>query len=203
MKHIGFYGGTFNPIHLGHVGVCRTAVEQLRLDRLYLTPTFVPPHKAAPDLAPGEDRLEMCRLAVREIPEVVVDDYELRREGISYTILTLRRLREVFPEDEIYLIMGTDNFLTFELWRDWREIGKIATLAVASREEDDSEALCRKAQLLLDEDIHTVFLKNEVRVISSTEIRKKLKAGEESNLLPSAVMEYIKGNELYRGGSKK
>ena len=141
MEKIGYYGGTFNPIHNGHVGVCRQAVSQLKLDRLLLIPTYVPPHKAAPDLAKGSDRLEMCRLAVQGTPGIWVDDYEIARGGVSYSVETLRYLHNVYPEDDLYLLMGTDNFVTFERWKDWREIGKIATLAVASREPDDKSAL--------------------------------------------------------------
>ena len=84
MARIGFYGGTFNPIHMGHVEVCRQAIKQLRLDCLHVIPTFIPPHKATPDLAAGEDRLEMCRLAVRELQGAIADDYELTCGGVSY-----------------------------------------------------------------------------------------------------------------------
>ena len=84
MARIGFYGGTFNPIHLGHVGVCRQAVKQLRLDCLHVIPAFIPPHKVSPDLAAGEDRLAMCRLALQGLPNILADDYELTRGGVSY-----------------------------------------------------------------------------------------------------------------------
>ena len=155
MARIGFYGGTFNPIHLGHVGVCRQAVKQLRLDCLHVTPAFIPPHKASPDLAAGEDRLAMCRLAVPGLPninemitllkETSICGYiglnELTRGGVSYTIETMRHMRECYSEDDFYLIMGTDNYLTFTAWREWQALGRMCTLAVARREEDDKEAL--------------------------------------------------------------
>lgn len=199
MARIGFYGGTFNPIHLGHVGVCRQAVKQLRLDSLHVTPTFIPPHKVSHDLASGEDRLEMCRLALRGIPSAVADDYELTRGGVSYTIDTMRHMRELYPEDTFYLIMGTDNYLTFTDWREWQALGKMCTLAVASREEDDREALYQQARLLAREGVLSIFLDNPVRVVSSTQIRERLKAGLPCDDLTPSVAEYIGLHGLYRG----
>ena len=178
MARIGFYGGTFNPIHLGHVGVCRQAVKQLRLDCLHVIPAFIPPHKASPDLAAGEDRLAMCRLALQGLPNILADDYELTRGGVSYTIETMRHMRECYSEDDFYLIMGTDNYLTFTAWREWQALGRMCTLAVASREEDDKEALYQQARLLAREGVLSIFLDNPVRVVSSTEIRQMLRAGE-------------------------
>lgn len=199
MARIGFYGGTFNPIHMGHVEVCRQAIKQLRLDCLHVIPTFIPPHKATPDLAAGEDRLEMCRLAVRELQGAIADDYELTCGGVSYSIDTLRHMREMYPKDDFYLVMGTDNYLTFTAWREWRALGRMCTLAVASREPDDKEALYRAARLLAREGVLTIFLDNAVRVVSSTEIREKLHAGEHCDELPPAVEEYITAHGLYKG----
>lgn len=200
MAKIGLYGGTFNPIHNGHVGVCRQAVEQLRLDRLHLIPTFVPPHKAALDLAAGEDRLAMCRLATTEIPQVFVDDFELRRGGVSYTIDTLRTFRQQFPSDDLYLVMGTDNFLAFELWRSWQEIGTLCTLAVASREREGRGEMFYKAGKLAAEGVRSIFLDNPIQVVSSTEIRGIIGSGEPTDLIPQKVQSYILEHDLYHGG---
>ena len=199
MARIGFYGGTFNPIHLGHVGVCRQAVKQLRLDCLHVIPAFIPPHKASPDLAAGEDRLAMCRLALQGLPNILADDYELTRGGVSYTIETMRHMRECYSEDDFYLIMGTDNYLTFTAWREWQALGRMCTLAVASREEDDKEALYQQARLLAREGVLSIFLDNPVRVVSSTEIRQMLRAGEPCGDLSPAVAEYIAAHGLYKG----
>ena len=203
MARIGLYGGTFNPIHNGHLGVCRKAVEQLHLDRLHLVPTYVPPHKAAPDLASGEDRLAMCRLAAEEISAVFVDDRELVRGGVSYTIDTLRDLHHKYPDDELYLLMGSDNYLTFEQWRSWREICELCTLAVASRETDDRPVLYHQSHRLALDGARTIFLANEVQVISSTELRQEIKEGKYPEQLPQAVTDYIKVHQLYRGGRKE
>lgn len=198
MARIGLYGGTFNPIHNGHIGVCRQAVAQLGLDTLHLMPTFVPPHKAAPGLVDGKDRLAMCQLAVRDEAHIVADDYELNKGGVSYSVETIRALRERYPEDALFLVMGTDNFLGFTEWYRWKEIGSLCTLAVASREMDDKDKLQQQAQkLAADYGIHTVFLDNAVRVISSTEIRRAFESNEPCDMVPPAVAEYIVKNRLY------
>lgn len=202
MAKIGFYGGTFNPIHMGHIGVCRQAIKQLKLNSLHVVPTFIPPHKASPDLAAGEDRLAMCCLAVQELPGAVADDYELTRGGVSYSIDTMRHMKTVYPDDDFYLIMGTDNYLTFTAWREWQALGKMCTLAVASREIDDREDLYRTARLLVREGILTIFLDNAVRVVSSTEIRQRLHAGEPCGDLLPAVERYIAEHGLYKGESR-
>ena len=199
MARIGVYGGTFDPIHRGHVGVCRQAVSQLRLDRLHLIPTFIPPHKESSGLVSGEHRLAMCRLAVQDQPKVFVDDYELARGGVSYSVETLRHMRELYPTDDLYLIMGTDNYLTFTAWREWRTLAKMCTLAVASREPDDKESLYRQARLLAREGVLTIFLDNRVGVVSSTEIREKLRCGLPCHDLPDGVGEYIAAHGLYKG----
>ena len=119
---IGIYGGTFNPIHLGHMAAAKFAAEYLELDKLLLIPAGIPPHKAmAEDTALPEQRLAMTKLAAQS-PELAgvaeVSDIELRREGKSYTVDTLRALREQYPEDQLYLLMGTDMFLTLQYWRE-------------------------------------------------------------------------------------
>ena len=199
MARIGFYGGTFNPIHLGHVEVCRHAMKQLRLDSLHVIPTYIPPHKASPELAAGEDRLEMCRLALLGLRGAVADDDELAKGGVSYSVETMQHMRWLYPDDDFYLIMGTDNYLTFTAWREWQALGRMCTLAVASREEDDKEALYQQARLLAREGVLSIFLDNPVRVVSSTEIRQMLRAGEPCGDLSPAVAEYIAAHGLYKG----
>ena len=199
MARIGFYGGTFNPIHLGHVEVCRHAMKQLRLDSLHVIPTYIPPHKASPELAAGEDRLEMCRLALLGLRGAVADDYELAKGGVSYSVETMQHMRWLYPDDDFYLIMGTDNYLTFTAWREWQTLAKMCTLAVASREPDDKESLYRQARLMAREGVLTIFLDNRVRVVSSTEIREKLRCGLPCHDLPDGVGEYIAAHGLYKG----
>ena len=135
------YGGTFNPIHRGHLEICLWAREAVGAGRVLLMPAAQPPHKFAGWLAPDRDRLAMCALAAQEHSFIQVSDYEIRRGGRSYTVETLRHLAGENPGEEYSLLMGTDMFLTFTQWREWEEIGKMASLLVASREEGEREAL--------------------------------------------------------------
>ncbi|MDE7218244.1 MAG: nicotinate (nicotinamide) nucleotide adenylyltransferase [Oscillospiraceae bacterium] len=199
---IGIYGGTFNPIHLGHMEAARFAMEFLELDRLHLIPTGIPPHKRMDANAPGaEQRLEMVRLAAEALgPDVQVDDLELRRKGRSYTLDTLRQLRDRYPKDQLYLLMGTDMFLTFHRWRDPEKIAGMCTLCAFGRSEKDSEELFSVQRAYLREnfgaDVITITLPHIVD-ISSTRLREHLVAGEGRRYLDPAVYGFILREGLY------
>ncbi len=199
---IGIYGGTFNPIHEGHIQAAKAAAACLELDRLYLIPAGMPPHKdLSRDAAGAEHRLEMARLAARELGGIAqVLDLELRREGKSYTVDTLRHLRDTHPGDRLYLLMGTDMFLTFQNWREPEEIVKRCTLCAFSRSEEDTEALfARQRDYLVQRfgaDVVTIDLPQIVD-ISSTRLRTRLPAGEGREFLAPAVYGYILREGLY------
>lgn len=132
---IGIYGGTFNPIHRGHLTAARAALDALGLDRLLLIPASVPPHKALPQgSADAADRLEMAALACAELgPQAQALDTELHRTGPSYTVDTLRQLRMEHPEDELWLLMGTDMFLSLERWYHASDILSLAHIGAFDR----------------------------------------------------------------------
>lgn len=203
---IGIYGGTFNPIHRGHTQAARAAVEALGLHKLYLIPAGLPPHKElSADAAGADHRLEMTRLAAGEVGRSVeVLDLELCREGKSYTVDTLRELKERHPGDQLYLLMGTDMFLSFQTWRQPEEITKYCTLCAFSRsEEDRAEDFARQEAYLKDTfsaTVETVHLPRIVE-ISSTDLRQCLAAGEGRDFLAPAVYGYILRQGLY--GVKK
>ncbi|MEG1657669.1 MAG: nicotinate (nicotinamide) nucleotide adenylyltransferase [Oscillibacter sp.] len=202
---IGIYGGTFNPPHLGHITAARAAFAMLKLDRLLLIPAGLPPHKALPAGTPtAEQRLEMTRLAGEQLGldgQVEVLDMELCREGKSYTADTLRQLRRQYPDGELWLLMGTDMFLTLQAWHAPEEIFSLAGVAAFGRTEADSEelfaiqreALCRAYPAAR---IFTLTIPGVVDV-SSTELREKLRMGEGSALLAPAVYGYILRQGLY------
>lgn len=129
----GIFGGTFDPPHIGHLIAAESARESLGLDRIRFIPAAVPPHKRRPDITPGEKRLEMVRLAIRGNPAFIADDRELRREGTSYTIETIRDLRREFPGVEFTLLIGMDNIQEFRLWKDPEKIRSLAEVAALSR----------------------------------------------------------------------
>ncbi len=136
------YGGSFNPPHRGHVDALRTAAEHLRPDEILVIPAGIPPHKILAENSPSpEDRLRLCQLAFREIPGARISDLELRREGKSYTVDTLRELKERYPEAELFFLVGTDMLLYMEQWHQFREIFDLCTLAALPRNEGEMDEL--------------------------------------------------------------
>jgi nicotinate-nucleotide adenylyltransferase len=136
MTRIGLFGGTFNPIHCGHIAVAQQLQRGFPLDRIYLIPSRLPPHKSCSDLALATHRLTMIELALTEVKgdALQLSDIELKREGPSYTVDTVEAFRkELSPEDELYLIMGADAFLEVDSWRQWRALLAAVSLIVMSR----------------------------------------------------------------------
>ena len=200
--NIGVYGGTFDPPHWGHITAARAAMEQLGLDKLVLIPDRVPPHKALPEgSALPEQRLEMAALATAELGRrAEVSDRELRRDGPSYTSDTLAELRREYPEDTLWLLMGSDMFLSLQTWHAPEEIMALARIAPFSREAEDESAAfaAQKARLEREYGAQICIVQNpEVRELSSTEVRAALAAGQGSNLLPPAVYGYVLREHLY------
>ena len=118
MRKTGIFGGTFNPIHLGHVRLGQMVLNDLKLDRIIYIPDNTPPHKSDKDLASGSDRLKMIELALKDCDNLEASDIELRREGKSYTYQTLLELKKMYPGDELFLITGADMFLTLDRWKE-------------------------------------------------------------------------------------
>jgi len=196
---IGIFGGTFNPIHEGHLHLATHFFCELKLDKLLFVPTNLPPHKNAEDLADGVDRLNMCRLALRNRPGMEVSDIELRRKGTSRTIDTIHQLRETYPKAMFFLVLGSDMFLSFHEWRRWKEIIGQAALCVAARNEGEMERLHSQARYLKKEGARTVVADLPVIEISSTKLRKKLQESKKNiAYLPQSVKQYCETLNLYR-----
>jgi nicotinate-nucleotide adenylyltransferase len=203
---IGIYGGTFNPPHLGHLTAAESVFRMLKLDKLFLIPAGLPPHKELPaGSATSEQRLEMTRLAGEQLGlgnRVQVLDMELKREGRSFTADTLAVLKEQYPEDELWLLMGTDMFLTLQAWKSPEKILSLAGIAAFGRTEADSEELFAIQREYLKKTypqarIFTLTIPDVVDV-SSTELREKLAKGCGGELLAPAVYGYILRENLYR-----
>ncbi len=202
---IGVYGGAFNPPHLGHITAAKAVFGLLQLDKLLVIPTGNPPHKTLPAGSPGpERRLEMTRLAMEQAglgEKAEVLDLELRREGNSYTADTLAWLKEQYPEDELWLLMGADMFLTLQAWHEPGRIFSLAGVAAFGRTEADTEDLFSVQRDYLcrtypQARIFTLSIPGVVDV-SSTELRQRLAKGEGGNLLAPAVYGYILREGLY------
>ena len=202
---IGIYGGSFNPPHLGHLAAARAAMAALGLDRLVFVPAGVPPHK---ELAPGspglEQRLEMTGIAADQLlmpGAVEVWDTELHREGKSYTADTLEEAAARWPGDELWLLMGTDMFLTLHQWREPGRILELAGVCAFGRTEADGEAVFAPQREFLRKTyqgarIATITVPGLVDV-SSTRLRGLLARGEGRDFLPEAVYGYILRENLY------
>ena len=202
---IGVYGGTFNPPHLGHLTAARSVFELLNLDLLLLIPAGLPPHKELPAGSPTpEQRLEMTRLAGEQLglgDKVRTLDIELERGGRSFTSDTLAQLREQYPDSELWLLMGTDMFLTLQTWHEPEKILSLAGVAAFGRTEEDTEELFSAQRDYLyrtypQARIFTLTLPGVIDV-SSTELREKLAKGRGANLLAPAVYGYILREGLY------
>lgn len=200
MRRIGLFGGTFNPPHVGHLRLAALAADAAQLDMVIIMPASVPPHKEAPGLATGEDRIALCRRTFTD-PRFIVSDMELRRAGKSYTVETLRALHDCYPEDKLYLIIGSDMLLSFDRWFSWEEILSLCSLLVLSRENDLSPQMLRdyaSQTLGLTEEEGFRILETAPLELSSTMIRERIAKGEDTAafLTPQAYA-YIKEKGLY------
>ncbi len=200
---IGVFGGTFNPVHKGHKKLAEEIKLRARLDKIIIMPTFTSPHKVGHDLADGKDRFEMCRLMFCE-DYYSVSDIELLREGKSYTVDTMTALKKLYPEDDLFLIVGSDMLLCFDKWFRYEDILSMATLCVASRLDSiSSEDLSRYASevLGLDSEREEIILADiEPFECSSTQVRDSLKEGTDVRIFVSdKVYDYMRLNLLYEG----
>jgi nicotinate-nucleotide adenylyltransferase len=195
LKRIGLFGGSFDPVHNAHVALAKSALDHLELDELRWVPAGKPWQKAGRELASGLDRAAMIALATAREPRFVLERSELNRKGASYTIDTVREVQE--REDaEWFLLIGQDQLANFARWRNWRELLRSVTLAVAARagspvEVGDSmrEAMHRLVEVPLPP-----------MDISSSLVRERLSRGESvAGMIPDAVARYIDHHNLYRG----
>ena len=199
---IGVYGGTFNPIHRGHLTAALAAKRALELDKLLLIPASTPPHKALPEgSASPEQRMEMTVLATAELgPWAEVLDLELRRDGPSYTYDTLCSLQELYPEDELWLLMGTDMFLSLPSWHRGGELMRMVRIGAFDRTLPQHGDQLEAQQRLLEAEYgaRIRLIENPgVIDISSTQLRQALREGRGEAYLPRAVYGYILREGLY------
>lgn len=196
---IGLFGGSFNPIHNGHIELAKAFYKELGLDRLLIMPSYIAPHKFTDNSAVFPDqRFEMCCLAAGGIDGFEVSNIEIKRHGASYTYLTLKELHSLYPDDELYLITGADMFMTVHEWKKPQVIFELAVICGVPRNSDDITALEKQAEYLGTLGAKTHILDAKIMTVSSTEIRNKVKAGEDiSDLVAPAVKKYIKNHSLY------
>jgi len=186
---IGILGGTFNPIHIGHLILAEETREKIGLDKVIFTPTYLPPHKGDSDIAKASHRLAMVKLATSDNPKFSVSDLEIRRDGRSYTIDTIKELKVMHPQDELYFIIGSDLLEYLDEWKDLNEIIKLVKFIVATRPGYPLEKIPS----------HIATIPIRAVDISGFEIRKAIKDNKSFRyLVPAAVYEYINKEGLYR-----
>jgi nicotinate-nucleotide adenylyltransferase len=198
VKRLGILGGTFDPIHLGHLHMAEAILEKMELEQIIFIPAFVPPHKLGMDFAPAADRYAMTELAVRANPCFSVSDIELKRSGVSYTIDTLRELRRLYDGDELYFIIGADSVAQLHTWHSIGEMLELTTFVAAGRPgyEGVMDEVARNLGERARESV--ILLDTPEYDISSTDIRSRLRRGASlRGLVPQAVEEYIRKQGLY------
>lgn len=196
--NIGIFGGTFNPVHKGHVSALKKILSAVSLDRVLVLPDRIPPHKSAEGLVSGSDRLEMCRIAFSDVENTEVSDWELKNEGKSYSVITLRHFHEAFPEDKLYFIMGSDMLASFESWYRYEEILTLCSLICVSRSQEDTDRLEGYADKLRSKGGEVIIVPVEPFEISSSQIRDMLKKKLDCTCyLDENVVQYIMAKNLY------
>jgi nicotinate-nucleotide adenylyltransferase len=192
-KRIGVLGGTFDPIHMGHLVLAEQVKERLKLDGIIFIPCFRSPHKTRQKLSPAKDRLHMIRLALQGNPSFSVSEIELKRKGVSYTIDTLRELRKLHPGSETYFLTGSDVVNELNTWKDPEEIFRLVRMVIAIRPGFDQ--INRENRFVKK----SIVVKITGLDISSSELRKRVKRGESIKyLVPVKVEQYIRKKRLYR-----
>ena len=198
---IGVFGGTFDPIHLGHLAVAEGALQYLSLDGVIFIPAGRPWMKEGVYLAEGEHRLAMVQLAVEGFPGFSTSDMEMRREGLTYTVDTLREMDHASQgTNEVYLILGADAYSSFELWKEPAEILSLSTLAVASRPGGPEPGFEKLDGMLVGSTARALALPVEQLDISGSDIRDRVCRGFPlDGYVPQTVERYIHEHGLYSG----
>ena len=198
---VGVMGGSFDPVHLGHISLAVDALEQTDLDKVVIVPARIQPFKQDAHPASGEDRINMLKAAFSDFPEIEFSDFELKQEGISYTYLTLAAMQEKYGADaRIYFICGTDSLLKLHTWKNSDELLKKYSFIVGSRPGYRDEELALEIDRLRRlYGTEILKINNRLHNVSSTEIRELIRDGKAiDHLVGSEVDEYIKENGLYR-----
>ena len=209
---IGILGGTFNPIHFGHLHIAEEVLSSCALDQVWFLPSCRPPHKQLAAEIPFAQRLAMVEAALTDYPAFSASDIEGRRGGTSYSVETLEQLRRDCPQHQFFFIMGLDSFQDISSWKDYPRLFELAHLVVTARPGFSgtlrqllpvaiADRFCYDAvskKLTHDTGFTLVEVTHTCRDISSTEVRQKLEAGESvAGLVPVAVIKYIKKHQLY------
>ena len=200
---IGIYGGSFNPIHLGHLETAISLKAELKLDHLFLVPCCIPVHKDELKFSSTE-RLQMIKIALESYPSIELDEREINRGGKSFTIDTLKELKKIYTDSPICLIIGMDSYLSIKSWKDWKKFSQLAHLVVLKREGYNGENVLLEsfqktssADQLKSQLNGLLFFSNTLLIeVSSSDIRSKISDNQNlDDLLPQNIIDYLQLNE--------
>ena len=196
---LGIMGGTFDPIHLGHLHVARAALDEAALDQILFLPDGDPPHKT-PN-CPAASRLHMVNLALQGEPRFIASDMEIRRRGRTYTVDSLLALKQEQPRRELVYLIGSDTLFLFPTWRTAEKVAQLCTMLVVLREGDQvKEVRAEQARLNREYGLVSRLLKARGLPISSSQVREAIRQGHDIKaLVPKAVAAFIQENRLYQG----
>lgn len=199
LNALGILGGTFDPVHYGHLIAAEYARHEFTLDRVLFIPAGKPPHKTSDAITAAEHRYEMLQLAIQDNPAFELSSLEFHRQAVSYTVDTVQELKPAYPGVELYFIMGADSLLHFHTWKDYQRLASLCSFIVVTRpgyslnHHDDS---LRQVPKQLWENLYQLEIPGVD--ISSSDIRARITAAKPVKyLLPPAVEEYIRSNHLY------
>lgn len=201
MKRIGIMGGTFDPVHNGHLLLGRQAYEEYDLDEIWYMPSHIPPHKKDHTITDSDHRIEMLRLALDGIPFCHVSEFEMKREGNTYTAHTLELLKDEYPDHRFYFIIGADSLFQIERWYHPEKVMALTTLLVSGREYAGAERSFDEQIRYLTDKYGAVIhpLHNEEVDIASADIRRRVSEGKDiAKDVPAAVEAYIRSRRLYQ-----
>lgn len=212
--HIGIMGGTFNPIHIGHIRIAEEVRETFGLDKVFFIPTYTPPHKENGSLISSEHRFEMVKLAIQDNPSFEASDIEIKRGGRSYSVDTLRELHKKHPKTDFSFIVGTDSFNDITTWCKYEELFKLTNFIVIPRPDYPVKKigevlpveLARKFRYDAERAVYAnehgkfvAYIETTLFGISASGIRNMVKEGKSTRyILPKGVEDYIAKNRLYR-----
>lgn len=197
---LGIFGGAFDPVHNGHLLLAEQCREQCQLDEVWFVPTRIPPHKDAGSLSLDVDRVEMLKLATIGRPEFVVSEIELRREEVSWTVDTLRQLRDDRPDDELFLLIGADSLRDFPTWKEPEAIAELASVIAVNRGEASLKELTAELSPKLSGSVQLVTMPGIS--ISATDLRRRVSEGKSIRyLVPRSVEEFIESQGLFQSST--
>ena len=201
-QRIGIYGGTFNPVHNAHLIMAEHFCEEMSLDKCFFVPANISPFKTNNSSAlsiSSENRLEMLQIAIEENPKFVVDTFEIEKPDVSYTYLTVDYFREKYQNDGLFLLLGSDQALFFNKWKNWEQILSKVQICIAARNKLSKLKIKEINKLLTYKQKKPFFLNSPLIDISSTDIRNKIKTKKSIKyLVPDKLIDFIEKKRLYQ-----